>query len=75
MPGRYAKPEMSSGFLDTIDTYVYRRPVPPPPAATPGGADAAPQGAPAPTTQPPPMPSPATQPPPKSGDPGGRSAP
>ncbi len=26
MPGRYAKPEASSGFLATIDTYVYRSP-------------------------------------------------
>jgi tetratricopeptide (TPR) repeat protein len=76
MPGRYAKPEMSSGFLDTIDTYVYRRPVPPPAAVVPGGA-AAPVGdgatrpaASAPTTQPPPA-----QPPPASGDPGGRSTP
>ncbi len=27
MPGRYTKPEMSSGFLDAIDNYVYRSPV------------------------------------------------
>jgi hypothetical protein len=36
MPGRYAKPEVSSGFLGAIDSYVYRAPVPP--APTPGGA-------------------------------------
>jgi cellulose synthase operon protein C len=30
MPGRYAKKEMSSGFLETIDTYVYRSPGGPP---------------------------------------------
>src|SRR5881296_2621632 len=36
MPGRYAKPEVSSGFLGAIDSYVYRSPVPP--APTPGGA-------------------------------------
>src|SRR5262249_29251798 len=26
MPGRYAKPEMSTGFLTAIDTYAYRSP-------------------------------------------------
>ncbi|HYS03670.1 MAG TPA: tetratricopeptide repeat protein [Candidatus Dormibacteraeota bacterium] len=30
VPGRYAKHEMSNGFLDSIDSYVYRRPVPHP---------------------------------------------
>jgi tetratricopeptide (TPR) repeat protein len=35
MPGRYAKPEVSSGFLGAIDSYVYRSPVAP--APTPGG--------------------------------------
>ncbi len=65
MPGRYAKQEMSNGFLDAIDTYVYRHPVPQPSGATPGGAGATPQGAAAPTTQLPPT----------SGDHGGRSAP
>jgi len=35
MPGRYAKPEVSSGFLGAIDSYVYRSPVPP--APTPVG--------------------------------------
>src|SRR5262249_38147148 len=28
MPGRYAKNEMSGGFLDQIDTYAYRSPIP-----------------------------------------------
>jgi tetratricopeptide (TPR) repeat protein len=35
MPGRYAKQEASNGFLDAIDSYMYRTPasqVPPPPA-------------------------------------------
>jgi hypothetical protein len=27
MPGRYAKKEVSSGFLGGIDSYVYRAPV------------------------------------------------
>jgi hypothetical protein len=27
MPGRYAKDELSSGFLSAIDIYVYRSPV------------------------------------------------
>jgi hypothetical protein len=27
MPGRYAKAEVSSGFLGAIDSYVYRAPV------------------------------------------------
>jgi len=27
VPGRYAKHEMSNGFLDSIDSYVYRHPV------------------------------------------------
>ena len=30
VPGRYAKHEMSNGFLDSIDSYVYRHPVPHP---------------------------------------------
>ncbi len=41
VPGRYAKHEMSGDFLDAIDRYVYRRPVPPVPAAPPAGAGAA----------------------------------
>lgn len=42
MPGRYAKKEASSGFLTSIDGYVYRTPASliPPPA--PDGAGAAP---------------------------------
>ncbi len=35
MPGRYAKPEVSSSFLGAIDRYVYRSPVAP--APTPVG--------------------------------------
>jgi TolA-binding protein len=66
MPGRYAKKEMSSGFLDQVDSYVYRSPaslIPVPPA---GGALPAPGGAAAGTTPggtaaetPPPTPPPA----------------
>ena len=35
MPGRYAKPEASNGFLSAIDSYIYRTPASqmPPPAA------------------------------------------
>jgi TolA-binding protein len=50
VPGRYAKKEASSGFLDGLDSYVYRRPVQPP--APPSGAGAAPKNGPAPATQP-----------------------
>jgi tetratricopeptide (TPR) repeat protein len=39
MPGRYAKNEMSSGFLSAIDSYAYRAPVP---NSGPLAADAAP---------------------------------
>ena len=31
MPGRYAKNEISSGYLGSIDTYAYRMPIAPPP--------------------------------------------
>ena len=31
MPGRYAKNEISGGFLGSIDTYAYRMPIAPPP--------------------------------------------
>jgi hypothetical protein len=30
MPGRYAKNEMSSGFVGSIQTYAYRMPIAPP---------------------------------------------
>ncbi len=30
MPGRYAKKELSSGFVGSIDTYAYRMPIAPP---------------------------------------------
>jgi outer membrane protein assembly factor BamD (BamD/ComL family) len=59
VPGRYAKKELSDGFLDSIDVYVYRHPVPPVPAATPGGPG---------TTTPPINLVPATQPPPAPAD-------
>jgi hypothetical protein len=32
MPGRYAKSEASSGWIDSVDTYAYRAPKPPAPA-------------------------------------------
>jgi tetratricopeptide (TPR) repeat protein len=55
VPGRYARKEMSDGFLESIDSYVYRDPVQPAPAATPAApgtatppGDQAPQTAPAP---------------------------
>jgi hypothetical protein len=54
MPGRYAKPEMSIGFLSAIDTYAYRAPVPQVPAPA-SGAEKTP-GAPAQTTQVAPIP-------------------
>jgi hypothetical protein len=52
VPGRYAKKEVSSGFLDSIDSYVYRNPVQPVPAAPPGAPDTAPPVETAPATQP-----------------------
>jgi hypothetical protein len=40
MPGRYAKREISSGFLVDIDSYTYASPTPPPPPApSPAPAD------------------------------------
>jgi outer membrane protein assembly factor BamD (BamD/ComL family) len=48
MPGRYAKFEASSGFIPSIDSYAYRAPrAPEPAAAEPGlaGAPAAPEPA------------------------------
>jgi len=54
VPGRYAKHEMSDGFLDSVDSYVYRHPVQPVPATTPGGPGTpAPPADQAPATQPP----------------------
>ena len=52
VPGRYAKKEMSSGFLDAIDSFVYRHPVQPVPAAPTGAPGTTPPGEPAPATQP-----------------------
>src|SRR5439155_7920577 len=42
MPGRYAKHEMSSGFLGAVDSYVYRSPVSQVSAPTAGNADTTP---------------------------------
>ena len=50
VPGRYAKKEASNGFLGEIDSFVYRHPVQPVPAAPPGAPDTAPPGEPAPST-------------------------
>jgi outer membrane protein assembly factor BamD (BamD/ComL family) len=35
MPGRYAKPETSSGWIASLDTWSYRTPTPPAPAPDP----------------------------------------
>jgi hypothetical protein len=40
MPARYAKPEMSSGFLGSIDRYAYKAPTSELPAAQNSGHDA-----------------------------------
>jgi cellulose synthase operon protein C len=42
MPGRYAKPETSSGFLAAIDTYVYRSPSSQVTGSTTGNTDTTP---------------------------------
>src|SRR5206468_9317150 len=42
MPGRYAKHEMSSGFLGAVDSYVYRSPVSQVSAPTAANADTTP---------------------------------
>ena len=39
MPGRYAKHEMSIGFLGAIESYVYKSPASQPPLPTPGDTD------------------------------------
>ena len=46
MPGRYAKSEISSGFVGSIDGYAYRMPVAPPP-----GLDGVDDGESAPATE------------------------
>ena len=38
MPGRYARNEISGGYLGSIDTYAYRMPNAPPPGMEPGQA-------------------------------------
>jgi hypothetical protein len=55
MPGRYAKPEMSIGFLSAIDTYAYRSPSSQVSGPTTGNADTTPSK-PDQTTQPTPQP-------------------
>jgi len=55
MPGRYAKPEMSIGFLPEIETYAYRSPSSQVSAPTAGNADTTP-GKPDQTTNPTPPP-------------------
>jgi tetratricopeptide (TPR) repeat protein len=55
MPGRYAKPEMSIGFLTAIDTYAYRSPSSPVSGPTTGIADTTPSK-PEQTTHPTPQP-------------------
>ncbi len=42
MPGRYAKNEMSSGFIGSLDRYVYRSPLAPAPTQTASSAGTAP---------------------------------
>ena len=34
MPGQYARNEISSGYLESVDTYAYRMPNAPPPGTT-----------------------------------------
>jgi len=55
MPGRYAKAEMSIGFLTAIDTYAYRSPSSQVSAPTTGNAETTPSK-PDPTTHPTPQP-------------------
>jgi len=68
VPGRYAKQEMSTGFLGAINSFVYRHPVQPLPTPPPDAPAAAP-GTPgpatpdAPGTTPPGEPAPETKPP------------
>jgi hypothetical protein len=55
VPGRYAKNELSSGYLGSIDTYAYRSPAALLPASVPTGGVAAPvpaDGETSPTVQP-----------------------
>jgi hypothetical protein len=54
MPGRYAKPEMSIGFLTEIETYAYRSPSSQVPAPTTGNAETTPGKSDQPTQSTPP---------------------
>jgi cellulose synthase operon protein C len=55
MPARYAKGELSSGFLGSIERYAYSAPIPTPPQPAEGARveTAAPPAAPEPTEEPP----------------------
>ena len=35
MPGRYARNEISGGYMGSIDSYAYRMPIAPPPGVDP----------------------------------------
>jgi tetratricopeptide (TPR) repeat protein len=59
VPGRYAKNEMSGGFLGSIDTYAYRSPASTLPPPAPAGLETTPAPVPAPSVEP--VPSPSTQ--------------
>jgi tetratricopeptide (TPR) repeat protein len=52
VPGRYAKREASNGFLEAVDTYVYRTPVSQVPPPAPGAVGPAPPPEPAPVAPP-----------------------
>jgi len=52
VPGRYGKLETSNGFLEAIDSYVYRTPVSQAPVPTPGAVGPTPPPEPAPATPP-----------------------
>ena len=42
MPGRYARNEISGGFMGSIDRYAYRMPLAPPPSLDPNNPAAEP---------------------------------
>jgi tetratricopeptide (TPR) repeat protein len=59
VPGRYAKNELSGGFLGSIDSYAYRSPASTMPAPAPAGVEPTPAPTPTPSTEP--VPTPSTQ--------------
>ncbi|HET9694097.1 MAG TPA: tetratricopeptide repeat protein, partial [Steroidobacteraceae bacterium] len=61
VPGRYAKNELSGGFLGSMDTYAYRSPAAAMPAAAPGGAVPVPEPSSAPVDSVPAEPAQTTQ--------------